>query len=137
VGRGWLERAHRLLDPLPVAAEHGWLALIDTDFALNVDRDLDAALDLARKAGELGRRFGVADLEAVGLGQEELALVCRGSVEEGMGHSTDERVVSGHPPRPIGVGGLTGEARAVPALACSAGAARSVLPDQTRAVISA
>jgi hypothetical protein len=54
-----------------------------TDFALNVDRDLDAALDLARKAGELGRMFGVADLEAVGLGQEGLALVCRGSVEGG------------------------------------------------------
>ncbi|HET8758462.1 MAG TPA: LuxR C-terminal-related transcriptional regulator [Solirubrobacteraceae bacterium] len=84
VGRGWLERAHRLLDPLPVASEHGWLALIDADFALNVDRDLDATLALAREAGALGRRLGIADLEAVGLAQEGLALVCRGDVEDGM-----------------------------------------------------
>lgn len=84
VGRGWLERARRLLDPLPVAAEHGWLALIEADFALNVDRDFDAALALARESGALGRRLGVADLEAVGLAQEGLALVCGGSVDDGM-----------------------------------------------------
>jgi DNA-binding CsgD family transcriptional regulator/tetratricopeptide (TPR) repeat protein len=84
VGRGWLERAHRLLDPLPVGPEHGWLALIDADFALNVDRDLDATLALAREAGALGRRFGIADLEAVGLAQEGLALVWSGSVDDGM-----------------------------------------------------
>ena len=84
VGRGWLERAHRLLDPLPEAPEHGWLALIDADFALNVARDLDLTLDLARRASALGRRLDVADVEAVGLGLEGLALVCSGVVEEGM-----------------------------------------------------
>jgi DNA-binding CsgD family transcriptional regulator len=84
VGRGWLGRAHRLLDPLPPAAEHGWLALIDADFALNVDRDLDTTCALAHEAAALGRRLDIADLEAVGLAQEGLALVCRGSVEDGM-----------------------------------------------------
>jgi DNA-binding CsgD family transcriptional regulator len=84
VGRGWLERAHRLLEPLPESPDHGWLALIDADFALNVDRDLGLTLDLARRAGALGRRLGVADVEAVGLGLEGLALVCSGVVEEGM-----------------------------------------------------
>jgi DNA-binding CsgD family transcriptional regulator len=84
VGRGWLERARRLLDPLPDAPEHGWLALIEADFALNVDRDLDLTLRLARRAGALGRRLEVADLEAVGLALEGLALVCSGVVEDGM-----------------------------------------------------
>jgi DNA-binding NarL/FixJ family response regulator len=84
VGRGWLERAHRLLDPLPETADHGWLALIDADFALNVDRDFGAVRDLARAGAETGRRLGVPDLEAVGLALEGLALVGGGAVEEGM-----------------------------------------------------
>jgi DNA-binding CsgD family transcriptional regulator len=84
VGRGWLERAHRLIDPLPESPDHGWLALIDADFALNVDRDLDLTLTLARSAAALGRRLDVADVEGVGLGLEGLALVCSGVVEEGM-----------------------------------------------------
>jgi ATP/maltotriose-dependent transcriptional regulator MalT len=84
VERGWLERAHRLLDPLPEASEHGWLMLMDADAALNVARDLGAVTAFAAGASEVGRRFGVPDLEAVGLGMEGLALVCRGEVEDGM-----------------------------------------------------
>ncbi len=84
VGRGWLERAHRLLDPLPESADHGWLALTDADFALNVERDLDAVIRLAGAATRLGRRHRVPDLEAVGLALEGLALVCGGDVENGM-----------------------------------------------------
>jgi tetratricopeptide (TPR) repeat protein len=84
VGRGWLQRAHRLLEPLPETPDHGWLALTDADFALNIDRDFEIAIDRARHACALGRRLGVVDLEAVGLGQEGLALVGRGDVEDGM-----------------------------------------------------
>jgi DNA-binding CsgD family transcriptional regulator len=84
VGRGWLNRAHRLLDPLPECAGHGWLALTDADFALNVDRDLESVIRLAVAAARLGRRLGVPDQETVGLALQGLALVCRGDVEEGM-----------------------------------------------------
>ena len=84
VGRGWLERAHRLLDRLPEGADHGWLMLTDADFALNVDRDLETVVVLARTASRLGRRLAVPDLEAVGLGLEGLALVCQGDVQRGM-----------------------------------------------------
>jgi DNA-binding CsgD family transcriptional regulator len=84
IGRGWLERAHRLLDPLPESPDQGWLALTDADFALNVDRDLEAVVRLAGSATRLGRRHRVADLEAVGLALEGLALVCGGDVAEGM-----------------------------------------------------
>jgi hypothetical protein len=82
VGRGRLERAYRLLDSLPETREHGWLMLTDADFALNVDRDLDAVMVFARTASQLGGRLGVPDLEAVGLGLEGLALVCCGEVEK-------------------------------------------------------
>ena len=43
VGRGWLKRAHRLLDSLPESAAHGWLALNEGSFALNVDCDPEEA----------------------------------------------------------------------------------------------
>ena len=84
IARGWLERAHRLLDGLPETADHGWLALTDADFALNLDGDLESVLALARRGAGLGRRLGVSDLEAVGLALEGLALVGTGAVERGM-----------------------------------------------------
>jgi DNA-binding NarL/FixJ family response regulator len=84
VGRGWLERAHRLIDPLPESADHGWLALNEGSFALNVAGDPEEAARLARFAARLGRELGVADLEAVGLAQEGIADVACGRVPEGM-----------------------------------------------------
>jgi ATP/maltotriose-dependent transcriptional regulator MalT len=84
VGRGWLERAHRLLDDLPQSADHGWLALIEGDFALNVDGRLEDVQRLSRLAVRLGRVHGVPDLEVVGLAQEGIAMVMSGQVEAGM-----------------------------------------------------
>ena len=73
VARGWLVRAHRLLDPLPESADHGWLALNEGSFALNVELDPPAAARHARFAARLGRELGVADLEAVGLALDGIA----------------------------------------------------------------
>jgi ATP/maltotriose-dependent transcriptional regulator MalT len=84
VARGWLERAHRLLDRLPECAAHGWLALNEGAYALNVGGDPDEAARQARRAATLGRDVAVADLEAVGLTLEGIALVLRGRVEEGL-----------------------------------------------------
>jgi DNA-binding NarL/FixJ family response regulator len=84
VARGWLERSHRMLDDLPEGEEHGWLALNEGGYTTNVEADLERAAALAARATALGRRLGVADLEAVGLGLEGIALVRRGGVEEGM-----------------------------------------------------
>jgi ATP/maltotriose-dependent transcriptional regulator MalT len=84
VASGWLERAHRMLDGLPDAADRGWLALHEAAYAMNVRGDLDSAAALAKQATTLGRRLGVADLEAIGLAQEGILLVRNGSVEEGM-----------------------------------------------------
>jgi ATP/maltotriose-dependent transcriptional regulator MalT len=94
VARGWLRRAHRLLDPLPESADHGWLALNEASFVLNVAGDVEDAARLARLAARLGRELGVADLEAVGLAQEGIAEVICGRVAEGMRHLDEASAVA-------------------------------------------
>jgi len=84
VGRGWLVRARRLLDQAPPGPDHGWVAVIDGDFALNVDGDARETERLGSLAAGLGREHGVADLEAVGLGLSGIALVLQGEIEAGM-----------------------------------------------------
>ncbi len=84
VGRGWLERAERLLADLPESADHGWLALIEADFALSAGSDLEVIMEYAAHATDLGRRLDLADIEAVGLSIGGLARVDRGEMEDGM-----------------------------------------------------
>jgi DNA-binding CsgD family transcriptional regulator len=84
VARGWLERSHRMLDDLPDQEDHGWLALHEGGFAMNVNDDLVAAAGLARRGASLGRALGAPDLEAVGLALEGITLVRRGDVRDGM-----------------------------------------------------
>jgi hypothetical protein len=66
VAQGWLARAHRLLDPLEAGPGHGWLAFHDGYLAYQ-GGDLTTARKQGALAAELGRRFGVADLEMLGL----------------------------------------------------------------------
>jgi DNA-binding NarL/FixJ family response regulator len=82
--RGWLERGHRMLDGLPEREEHGWLALNEGSYVLNVSGDLEEAAALGGRATALGQALGVPDLEAVGLALEGITMVRRGEVEDGM-----------------------------------------------------
>lgn len=84
LARGWLQRAHRLLDDHETVEEHGWLALIDASFALHTDCDLEVVLPAARRGAEIGREFDVPDLVSIGLAYEGMALTGLGSVEEGL-----------------------------------------------------
>jgi LuxR family transcriptional regulator, maltose regulon positive regulatory protein len=92
VASGWLRRAHRLLDPLEPGPEHGWLAFHE-GFLAHAEGDRDTACTLAREVAELGRRFGVADLEMLGLALEGGALVASAEVEDGM-RCLDEATVA-------------------------------------------
>lgn len=83
VASGWLQRAHRLLDPLATGTEHGWLAMQE-GYLARARGDLSAATVLARRAAEIGRRFEVADLEMLGLALEGSTLVGRAELDDGM-----------------------------------------------------
>ena len=83
VASGWLRRAHRLLDPLEPGPDHGWLAFHE-GYIAHAGGDSARARELAAFAAELGRRFGVADLEILGLALEGATLVACAQVEDGM-----------------------------------------------------
>jgi LuxR family transcriptional regulator, maltose regulon positive regulatory protein len=83
VASGWLRRAHRLLDPLEPGPEHGWLAFHE-GYLAHASGDTAGATAQAMRAAELGRRFGVPDLEMLGLALEGGALVACAQVDEGM-----------------------------------------------------
>jgi len=84
IGNGWFRRAHRLLEELPPAAEHGWLWIWEGQIALLVGNDPATARRLGCEAAELGRSLGLVDVEMTGLGLEGLALVTEGEIAAGM-----------------------------------------------------
>jgi LuxR family maltose regulon positive regulatory protein len=81
VCNGWLQRAHRLLDDHEPGPGHGWLAVHEA--SMLVEDDPATALRLATEAAESGRRFGVVELEMLGLALEGRALVSNGELGEG------------------------------------------------------
>jgi LuxR family transcriptional regulator, maltose regulon positive regulatory protein len=84
VANGWLQHARSLLDELELGPDHGWLAIHEADITLAVSEDTATVRRLAVRAVELGRRFGVPELEMVGLGLEGRALVSEGDLDLGM-----------------------------------------------------
>ncbi len=83
VARGWLRRAHRLLDGIEPGPDHGWLAFHE-GYIASGRGDAERALVLAGRAAELGRRFDVPDLEMLGLALEGVVRVSGADVEQGM-----------------------------------------------------
>lgn len=104
VANGWLRRAHRLLDAVEPGPGHGWLAAHEASMV--VDDDPTEARQLAAFAVELGRQFGVPELEMVGLGLEGVALVSEGELAAGM-QRLDEATAAA----------LSGEAEILPCVA--------------------
>jgi DNA-binding SARP family transcriptional activator len=83
VAGGWFQRAQRLLEQEPECPEHGFLAWAAAMFSIG-GGDLDAGLDNARRAYEVGCRFDVADLQAVGLTFQGWVLVRQGQPARGL-----------------------------------------------------
>jgi DNA-binding SARP family transcriptional activator len=83
VAGGWFQRAQRLLEQEPECPEHGFLAWGAAMFSIG-SGDLDAGVGHARRAYELGCRFGVADLQAVGLTFQGWVLVRQGEPARGL-----------------------------------------------------
>ena len=83
VAAGWLRRAHRLLDPVELGPDHGWL-MFHEGFLARVRNDPMTAIELGRQAAACGRRFDVADLEMLGLALEGATLVDGAQLADGM-----------------------------------------------------
>jgi ATP/maltotriose-dependent transcriptional regulator MalT len=83
VGGGWLARAQRHVRALPDSVGHGYLAMIEATVQ-RYGGDLDIALELARRAAEIGDRFADRDLVAMAIHIEGLVQIASGHVAEGV-----------------------------------------------------
>ena len=84
VGRGWLQRAQRLLEGLDPLPEHGWLAIRQGEVAFLLENDTAATKRWARQAWDIGKSLGVLDIELSALGLEGLALASDGNIADGI-----------------------------------------------------
>src|SRR5262245_30171694 len=82
VSSGWLQRARRLLAQVEPCPDHGWVAVHAASFI--VGDDPAKARELAAEALDLGRRYGVTELEVLGLATQGVALVYEGDQAAGM-----------------------------------------------------
>ncbi|MDP9333989.1 MAG: hypothetical protein M3Q30_11880, partial [Actinomycetota bacterium] len=83
VAGGWFQRAQRLLEDEPECAVHGFLEWAATMFAIANGRDEDAR-ESAQRAFDIGQRFGVPDLQALGLTFGGYVRVRQGEVAQGI-----------------------------------------------------
>lgn len=82
VALGWLRRARRHLAPIPDGPEHGYVALAESELALN-RRLLQEAETRAMDAVGLGERHETPAIVAFGLTLHGRALVAQGRLDEG------------------------------------------------------
>jgi DNA-binding CsgD family transcriptional regulator len=83
IGAGYLMRAQRHLQDLSACAEQGFLAVVEANVA-RFAGELDRTLASARRAIEIGQRFGDRNLVAMAIHTEGLALIDAGEVPEGL-----------------------------------------------------
>jgi class 3 adenylate cyclase len=79
----WLERAAKLLEGDEDCAEFGYLLFVRVAVA-HAAMGLETTVALARRAAELGKRFGDRDLEAFSAMGEGLTLIAYGDVAAGL-----------------------------------------------------
>ncbi|MDQ2912117.1 MAG: hypothetical protein M3T56_02565 [Chloroflexota bacterium] len=79
----WIERAAKLLEGDEDCAEFGYLLFVQAATGHSA-LGLDATLALARRAADMGKRFGDRDLEAFGTMAEGLSQVAYGDVAKGL-----------------------------------------------------
>ena len=84
VGRGWLNRAERLLAESTNTIEYGWLARLKAVIAFDGRGDIDEALHLAKVTYETATRVGDRDLQVLSLHDQGRAMVAKNLVDEGM-----------------------------------------------------
>ena len=84
IANGWLQRARRLLEGVPDAPEHAWLAARAGIWALLDDGDPHEAERLASEAVRVGQAIGAVEYEMLGRAVHGFARVTAGAVAEGL-----------------------------------------------------
>jgi class 3 adenylate cyclase len=84
VSRGWFSNAEHLLEGLPEAAEHGYLALSRGITALLAEGNVGTALPELERAHDIAQRAGDRDTQVLALVGKGRALVQSGEVEQGL-----------------------------------------------------
>jgi class 3 adenylate cyclase len=84
VSRGWFSNAERLLEGLPEAAEHGYLALSRGITALMADGNFAEALPQLERAHDIAARAGDRDTQVLALVGKGRTFVQQGNVEAGL-----------------------------------------------------
>ncbi|MGH8833578.1 MAG: LuxR C-terminal-related transcriptional regulator [Actinomycetes bacterium] len=92
VSSGWLQRARRLLAQVEPGPDHGWLAIHAASFV--IEEDPAQARELAAEALDAGRKYGVTELEVLGLATQGVAFVYEGDHAAGM-RLLDEAITVG------------------------------------------
>lgn len=82
VALGWSRRARRHVVSIPEGSEHGYLALADSELALNRGSVADAEAHAAH-AVEIGERHQQQSIVAFGLTLHGRALIAQGRIEQG------------------------------------------------------
>ena len=83
VGEAWLNRAERLLDGDADCLEYGYFLRVRAKRAKG-KRDLDTALEYARRALDIGTRHADRELMAIALHEQGRILVAKGQAEAGV-----------------------------------------------------
>lgn len=92
VAAGWLKRADGLLEGTEENPGHGWVAASRALYhALTGSGDVLAD---ASRAREIGVRFGIRDLEVLGLSQQAAALIGLGRLQEGLALADEATVAA-------------------------------------------
>ena len=106
VARGWLRRAHRLLDGLGSIPERAWLLIWDGDLGLLAGEEPSRVGQLVREAAAIGRSLRNLDIEMPALALEGLSLVVAGQLTEGMARLDEATAaaVSGDVTHPLSIG---------------------------------
>lgn len=83
VGAGWMTRAEGLLEGEPMSEGHAWVALLRLARALIVERNVDAALDLADEAIATAAQTGAQPVRSMAMSLKGIILTQNGSWKEG------------------------------------------------------
>jgi DNA-binding NarL/FixJ family response regulator len=120
IANGWLARARNLLADYPDAVTWGWVALLESERAV----DPNHALDYAEQALAIARRSRDPELEIAALGKAGLAEIALGQVEEGLTRF-DEGVAAS-------AAGESVDLRTIGDLYCAANLAAEITLDMSR-----